>query len=285
MMTTVMGTKPKTRRYDEVETRGGMLQEIGWVAWRSFKKLSRNPFMIFFSLFMPLIWLVMFSQTFSAVFARGAGGAALPYDYVAVFLPAVAIMTAIQSASQSGMGMVADIDSGFMDKFFVAPIRRTSVLLGKTLADGLRMGLQASIILLVAWILTLVAGWRIPFATGILGAAVVVLLVTSFGIAFSGLSNAVALRTKNTEATMMVSFTLTFPLQFLSTAMLPKELLPTWVQRFGAVNPVSYIADAARELILNGWEWGLIGKAFLAVTIFGAILNALAISAFRAQGK
>ena len=87
--------------------------------------------------------------------------------HVAVMLPGICIMTAIQSASQSGFGMVADIDSGFMDKFFVAPMSRTSVLIGKLVADGTRMAIQASIILLIAYTMTLVLGWRIPFATGI----------------------------------------------------------------------------------------------------------------------
>jgi ABC-type multidrug transport system permease subunit len=111
------------------------------------------------------------------------------------------------------------------------------------------------------------------------------LLATGFGVAFSGLSNAVALRTRNTEATMMVSFTLTFPLQFMSTAMLPREMLPAWVQAVSAVNPVTYIADASRALILTGYDWTLFGKALLATAIFGAILNGLAVAAFRAQGK
>ena len=54
-------------------------------------------------------------------------------------LPAIATMTAIQSASQSGFSMVADLENGFMDKFFVSPLRRSSVLLGKLLSDGIRM--------------------------------------------------------------------------------------------------------------------------------------------------
>ena len=269
-----------------VGTHGGIASEVFWVAWRSLKRLTRTPMLLFFSLFMPFIWLVMFSQTFSKVFARGAAGQApLPYDFVAVYLPAVTIMTSIQSASQSGIGMVTDIDSGFMDKFFVAPIHRTSVLLGKLLADGLRMAIQSSIIMIVAWLMKLTFGWRIPFATGLAGSLVVVLLATLFGIAFAGLSNAVALKTRNTEATMMVSFTLTFPLQFLSSAMLPRELLPPWVQGFAAVNPVSYVADASRTLILSGWNWVLIGKALLAVAAFGIVLNAIAVRAFRAQGR
>src|SRR2546426_5615933 len=101
--------------------------------------------------------------------------------------------------------MVADLESAFMDKFFVAPIRRGSVLAGKLLADGLRMAAQAGIILGIAAILTLF-GWRIPFPTGVLGAILITLLPAPFGLAFSGLSNTVPLRQKNTASTMMASF-------------------------------------------------------------------------------
>jgi ABC-2 type transport system permease protein len=265
---------------------GSMLAEILWIAGRSLRKLTRNPMVLFFSLATPMIWLVLFSQMFARLFARGASaGFSLPYDYVAVMLPGVATMTAIQSASNSGFGMVTDIETGFMDKFFVSPIRRSSVLIGKLVADGLRMAAQAALILLVAYIFKLVAGWRIPFATGIPGSLLLVLLTAAFGVAFSGLSNAVALRTKNTEATMMVSFTLTFPLLFISTAMLPKMLLPDWVQTFSALNPVSYLADVSRDLILTGYNWHELGTAVLAIFILGAVLNGFAVAAFRAQGK
>ncbi len=266
---------------------GGFGSEILWVAWRGLRKLTRNPFLLFFSLFMPLIWLVMFSAVFGNVFtaALTQAQAPPPYDYVAVLLPGITVMTAIQSAAQSGFGMVTDIESGFMDKFFVAPIRRSSVLVGKLVADGARMAGQAAIVLAVAYLLRVSVGWRIPFATSIPGAVLVVVLASAFGVAFSGLSNTVALRTKNTESTMLVSFTLTFPLLFLSTAMLPKGLLPAWVQDFSTVNPVSYIADASRSLIVSGYDWPAIGNAFIAIAVFGIVLNGLAVWAFRSQGK
>src|SRR2546425_989476 len=275
-----------TRTREEEEWSGGVLTEIGLVTWRQLVKLTRNPVLLFFSLFMPLIWLVMFSQTFGTVFSSAAGGPSGPlgYDYVAVLLPGITVMTAIQSASQSGFAMVSDLESGFMDKFFVAPIRRSSVLAGKLLADGLRMAAQAGIILGIAALLTL-AGWRIPCATGVFGAVLIMFLAAAFGVAFSGLSNTVALRTKNTESTMVVVFSRAFPLPLLSTAMLPKALLPSWVQSFSTVNPVSYMADAARALILTGFDWTAIGNAFLAILAFGIVLNGLAIMAFRAQGK
>src|SRR2546428_6070852 len=100
---------------------------------------------------MPLIWLVMFSQTFGTVFSSAASGGffgtPLPYDYVAVLLPGITVMTAIQSASQSGFGMVADLEAGFMDKFFVAPIPPGSVLSGQLLAHRLRMAAHARVLL------------------------------------------------------------------------------------------------------------------------------------------
>ncbi|MGA8303864.1 MAG: ABC transporter permease [Thermoplasmata archaeon] len=265
-----------------------LFSDIGWVCYRSLRKLSRNPFLLMFTLIMPLIWLGLFSQTFGTLFARGAslpGGAPLPYDYIAVLLPGIAVLTAIQAASQSGFGMVTDIETGFMDKFFVAPIHRASVLIGKLLADGLRMAAQAGIVLLIAYIFTLAFGWRIPFATGLPGDLMIAALAALFGVAFSGLSNSVALFTKSTESTMMVSFTLTFPLLFLSTAMVPINLLPSWVQTFSTYNPVSYVATASRSMILTGFNWFEIGQAFLAIAIVGFLLNLLAVIAFRRQGR
>jgi ABC-2 type transport system permease protein len=272
-------------------SRGGVLDlfsEIRWVCYRSLVKLSRTPILLMFTLLMPLIWLGLFSQVFGNVVGAGAAsvlGQALPYDYVAVLLPGIAIMTAIQSSSQSGFAMVADLDSGFMDKYFVAPMRRSSVLIGKLLADGIRMGAQAGLVLTIAYVLKLALGWRIPFATGLPGDLMIMFLAAAFGVAFSGLSNTVALRTKSTETTMMVSFTLTFPLLFLSTALLPLDLLPGWVQTFSKFNPVSYVATACRDLIVSGWNWGDIGQALAAIAIIGVILNGLAVLSFRAQGK
>ena len=112
-----------------------------------------------------------------------------------------------------------------------------------------------------------------------------VILAAAFGIAFSGLSNSVALFTKSTESTMLVSFTLTFPLLFLSTAMVPLNLLPGWVQTFSEFNPVSYVANASRALILTGFNWTEIGQAFAAILIVGVLLNGLAVIGFRRQGR
>jgi ABC-type multidrug transport system permease subunit len=70
-----------------------------------------------------------------------------------------------------------------------------------------------------------------------------------------------------------------------SCTAIPLALLPVWVQRFSTINPVSYLADASRALIVSGYDWSAIDRACAAIAVFGVIVNGLAVMAFRAQGK
>jgi ABC-2 type transport system permease protein len=155
--------------------------------------------------------------------------------------------------------MVGDIEDGMLDKFLIAPIKRSSILLGKVFADATRAAAQATVIVLVS----LLMGAR--FATGIGGVAAMVVLAALFGIAWAGLSNIIALRTRNGELTMIVGILITFPVLFLSTAFMPAILLPDWLDTVSAFNPITYIVEALRALVNTGWDWGAIGEA-LAVT-------------------
>jgi hypothetical protein len=101
-----------------------------------------------------------------------------------------------------------------------------------------------------------------------------------FGAMWSGISLNVALRTKNAEITG-ASNVLIFPLYFASTAFVPYALLPSWLQTLNKVNPVSYLVDGMRALMLGGWGWGTIGEAFLAAAAVGAVTLPLAVQAFR----
>src|SRR2546425_2976282 len=130
MVTDVGHAQRVIRRTRDAETSGGVFTEIGLVTWRSLVKLTRTPVLLFFSLFMPLIWLVMFSQTFGTVFSSAASGgffgAPLPYHFVPLLFPGITGMTPHHRAAPSGFGVVADLESRVTDKVFVAPIRRGS---------------------------------------------------------------------------------------------------------------------------------------------------------------
>lgn len=227
------------------------------ILWaRQMKKLVRIPLLLFFALAQPLIFLLLFSQVFSNLDRLPGFG----YDsYLQFLVPSIVALTALNSAFQSGIGMVSDIEDGMLDKFLIAPIRRSSILLGKVFADATRAAAQATVIVLVAFAM----GARI--ATGVAGVAAMVVLAALFGIAWAGLSNIIALRTRNGELTMIVGILITFPVLFLSTAFMPSILLPDWLDTVATFNPITYIVEALRALVNTGWDWGAIGQA-MAVT-------------------
>lgn len=250
--------------------------EVTGIFLRWFKKTLRRPSFLFFSLVQPVIWFLLFTQAFQSVanvpgFAEYTG----TDSYLTFFTAAVILQTVIASAMQSGMGMVTDLESGYMDKMRVAPIHRSSILVGKVLSDGFRILLQTTVILILGFVL------GVTVAAGIGGLVLVLIIAMAFGIAWSGISTFVGLRTRNAETTLMISLITTFPLLFLSTAVMPLPLLPPWVQTVAAYNPMTYIANALHALIIQGFIWPDIGQAFLVIVLVGAVTLTATTTMFR----
>jgi ABC-2 type transport system permease protein len=230
--------------------------EIYAIFRRWITKTLRRPTFLFFSLIQPLVWFLLFTQAFQAVadipgFEQITG----TDSYIEFFSAAVIIQTVVSSALQAGIGMVDDLESGFMDKMKASPIRRSSILLGKVLSDGFRIVIQTSIIMM------LILAVGISIETGVGGFLLILGIAMAFGIAWSGISTFVAMATRNSESTLMISLLTTFPLLFLSTAVMPIQLLPDWVQQVAEVNPLSYVADAIRSLIITGLDLQQLGEA------------------------
>ncbi len=241
-----------------------------WV--RNLVKTVRVPILLFFSLFQPLIFLLLFSQVFAEL-DRLPG---FPYDdYLQFLAPSIIALTALNSAFQSGMGTVTDMEDGLLDKFLIAPIHRYSILVGRVLSDGSRIVLQAIVIIVVAYLM----GTR--FETGVLGLVVIVGLAALFGMAWAGLSNIVALLTGNAELTMVIGILVTFPVLFLSTAFMPAILLPAWLDTVSALNPITYIVEALRALINDGWDWTAIWQCLAVTAALAGVTFTGATAAFR----
>jgi ABC-2 type transport system permease protein len=252
------------------------VSEIAAIFGRWNTKLVRRPIFIFFSLIQPLVWFLLFTQAFSAI------GSIPGFDlitgtssYITFFTAAVIIQTVASSALQAGIGIVNDLDNGFMDKMKVAPINKSSILFGKVFSDAITIVVQVFIILVIGMLV------GVKIATGLPGVILILLLAALFGIAWSGISIFVALTTKNSETTLLIGLLTTFPLLFLSAAVMPLRLLPDWVQKVAEVNPFTYIAQAFQELIIRGYNWEIIGQAFLAIIIIGVITLAASTAMFR----
>jgi ABC-2 type transport system permease protein len=236
-------------------------------AWVNFKrwnrKAVRNPFVLVVSLVQPIIFLVLFTEVFGNV-AGGAVNRGLPgISYETYLVPAITIQVALAAAITSGVGLVNDIENGMFEKVLVTPMSRTAVFVGKTAAEVFRIAVQIAIILGLGVLL------GADIVTGVAGAAGIVAVGILFSLWFVAFSNAVAILTRDQESTIISANLLQFPLLFLSSAFLPLEALPGWIQTFARVNPVTYGVDAARSLMIDRDVMTVIDVAWFGGTLDG----------------
>jgi ABC-2 type transport system permease protein len=252
---------------------------VAVLAARNLLKSVRTPMLLVASLLQPLLWLIMFSQTFRRL-ADTSQFQSLGYDsYLAFLVPGMVVLSVLFAALQSGLATVADIDSGMFDKLLVSPIGRSSILLGRVLADTLAILVQATVVLTVG--LLLGAG----VATGVPGALALLGLVTLFGLVWVSLTNLVALRSRNAEATMVAGLLITLPALFLSPAFFPLSLQPGWLRAIAKANPASYVIETGQQLTSLGNHWQQDLNTLLALAIAGLLLIPGAIFAFRAATR
>lgn len=238
---------------------------------RALKKLVRNPILLFFSLFQPIIFLVLFTQLFTK-FASVPGLFPQGVSYLEYATPGILLQNGFSSALQSGTSVVDDINTGFLQKMLVTPVNRSAILLGRLSSDAFRVVVQSLIILVLAYVL----GFTV--ATGAAGIIVSLFIIAFFGLAWSGISLALGLRTKSAETVFGIAGFLTFPLLFMSTALVPVKAMPSWMQSVSDVNPISYAVNAVRDLAVPHYYslsaiFSAIGIiALIAVLTLGATL-------------
>jgi ABC-2 type transport system permease protein len=239
---------------------------------RYLKKLIRNPILLFFSLFQPIIFLLLFTQLFSRFSSLpGFLAATGASSYLEFATAGILLQNAFGSALQSGTSIVLDLDTGYLQKMLVTPVSRYAILLGRLTSDAFRVVVQSSIILALAYAL------GATVATGVVGILLMLFTVAFFGLAWSGISLAIGLKTRSSETVFAIGGFLTFPLLFMSTALTPRLFMPDWILNVSNFNPISYTVDAARVLMVNGYDWGTVLKAFgviglIAVVTLGATL-------------
>ncbi|WP_123535497.1 ABC transporter permease [Halosimplex salinum] len=236
---------------------------VNFVRWN--RKAVRNPFVVVGSLVQPIIFLVLFTQVFGQVATgaiRSGGGAAISYE--TFLLPAIAMQVSLAAAAGSGIGLVNDMEEGMFEKVLVTPMSRTAVFLGKTAAELLRIVVQIVMILGLGVLL------GAEIATGLAGAVGIVLMGIVFSLWYVAFTNIVAVLTQDQESTIIGANLLQFPLLFVSTAFLPLDVLPGWIQTVARFNPVTYGVDGARALML-----GEDVMTVLEVTRFGGIWDTL----------
>ncbi len=243
---------------------------------RYLRQLYRQPAVIFITLTQPVIWLLLFGALFKKVTEiPGFGGG----NYITYLTPGVVIMTALFSSSWTGMSFIEDLDTGVMDRFLTAPIHR-GALIGASLAyQAVTTAVQSAVIIAIGW------GIGAGFPGGASGVAALIGISVLIALAMAGLSNGLALLSRQRETLIAASTTLVMPLTFLSGAFLSLQLVPGWIAGIARYNPVNWAASAGRAAIGGNPAWGTVGSyaGFLAIAL--VVTAAASTRAFRAYQR
>jgi ABC-2 type transport system permease protein len=228
------------------------------------------------TLIQPIIWLLLFGALFKKVAEiPGFGGG----NYITYLTPGVVIMTAMFSASWTGMAYIEDMQTGVMDRFLTAPVGRGALTAAMLAYQGLMTMVQSAIIIAIGW------GTGATFPGGPAGIAALIAVSVLIAVAMAGISNWFALLTKQREALIGASTTLVLPLTFLSGAFLSLHLVPGWIADAARFNPVNWAATAGRIAVESDPDWATVGwyAGFLAIAV--AITAAAATRAFRSYQR
>jgi ABC-2 type transport system permease protein len=250
--------------------------DIAWeICRRTWTKSARRPVLLTFSLAQPLMWLGFFGFLFQRYRLAGLGDAV---DYLDFLTPGVCAMTVLFGASQSGVGWIRDLKTGFLPRMLNTPASHHALLSGKLLADVLRLLAQVLAVVLLA----LALGARLaPAGPALLPAA---LCLALFAAAFSALSTALALRARSQETMAAFVHLVNLPILFTSTALVPARQMPDWLAAAARCNPLTLAVDAWRGALLFG-EPPSAAAQVLPLAGLAAILYALAAREMRHLGS
>jgi ABC-2 type transport system permease protein len=243
---------------------------------RALKKTIRTPIIIISALALPVLFLVLFTQIFTQ-FGNLPGFPAGGYVQFAV--AGVVVMNPLMDSGGAGEAVVDDINSGFLSKMLVTPANRTAIVLGRLLHDMVMVLLPVGITLVLAYAL------GATVVTGAPGILLILFTAAFFGLAMSGLTMAIGVRTKSSQAVAGLDLVIAFPLMFVSTALVPYEFLPHWAQAFSNVNPFSYVVNAVRVLMSTGFVWSTILAAYAVIAVFAAVTIGATLYQFRTVVK
>jgi ABC-2 type transport system permease protein len=239
------------------------------ITWRNLKAMLRTPQVLMFSTIQPIIFVL----TFRYVFGGSITTPGIPY--VDFLMPGVFVQTGAFGAMNTGIGLSEDLHKGLIERFRSLPMARSAVLAGRSLADLVRNFFVVLMMIFVGFLV----GFRIHAGVVPFAASIVLLLLFSF--AFSWIFALIGLGVPNAEAAQAASFPVLALLVFASTAFVPIDGMPGWLQTYNRIQPVSVIVKAERALSIGGDSAVPVLHALLWIVGLTAIFAPLAIRRYR----
>ena len=238
--------------------------------WHLFHKYMiitmRMPLWSLFTLIQPLIWLIIFAQLFGHFVETD--------NYMDFIMPGILIMTVLFGSSWSGVSLLREISAGTVDKMLVSPVSRVAIVLSRVLHSAIQVIAQALIILVVAWLM----GSAISMNP--LHIFMAMLIVLFLAVGFAALSNGFAITLQREEPLVMIGNLMTLPLMFFSSALVPKQFMPDWIEFISIINPITYAVEAVRAVLVGPPDFTLFSKGLVFMLLFSGIALTWAVTAF-----
>ena len=269
--------RPADLRASGTRPRGGsIVTHTAWMTGRQLKAITRQPAYIVIMLIQPVIWLFLFGSLFRKVVELPGFGAPSYLDYL---VPGVVVMSALSASMWSGMTVLEEIDRGIMDRFLVLPLHRSAIINASAVLQSLIIALQSVIIVLLG-----LAGGA-HYAGGVGGVLILVAVSVLVAILFSAFSNTVGMLARQRETIIGINTFLLLPLTFLSSAFMPKELMPHWMQIVASCNPVNWALEAGRSAMSANPDWARVAVQGGGLALLAIAVTALSVLTFRAYQK
>jgi ABC-2 type transport system permease protein len=230
---------------------------------RALREAVRQPDALFMTFFIPIFFLVVNTGQAAEIFPSDSTGFLEGQGYGAFQLPITLLLAA--SFGMAALFLVEEIEGGYFDKLRAIPIPRYSMVLGRLVAEGAKCVVISIVIVLIA------LPFGISIASGPLGFVLLVALTALWGIVYAGFMQLIALKTRSAAATNSGGL-IFFPLLFLTPNFVPRDLLTEPMEVAATLNPVTYLMEALRSLILYDLDWSEIWPGFAVIAALGALM-------------
>ncbi|HKS92920.1 MAG TPA: ABC transporter permease [Tepidiformaceae bacterium] len=227
---------------------------------RALREAIRQPGNEIANAFIPIFFYVVTIGAIGDV-AKQAFNVA---DYKGFQLPVAILQGAAGIASGAGLAMTLDIQSGYFEKLLLTSTPRFAIVLGRMLSDAIKSMVLSAVIIVLA----IIVGSH--FETGFIGAVALVLAAGLFALAYSGMGMAIALKTGSPQAAQ-AGFILFFPLLFMAPTFAPLNVFADWLAWIARFNPVTYLLEGMRVLIVSGWDGLALLKGAAAIAGIGIV--------------
>ncbi len=249
-----------------------LIRDSVYMTQRHLMALWRQPFWIVFMLVQPVIWLALYGQLFRRVVELPGFHAT---SYVSFLMPGVVVTNALFGGGWQGMGIIADLERGIIDRFLLTPVSRPAIIAGRILSLCVGGGVQSLILIGLGFLMG--ARYGSPWIGLPLLVAASMLMMAAFG----ALSNAMALVVRKEESVIGASNMLLLPMTFLSPIYMAKALMPEWMQKAAMANPVTWAVESGREALDAAPDWGRVTVRLATLAAFTVMSMWVATRAFR----